>query len=296
MRVTSSMMVRTTLRDLSQGLQRLQHTQARLSSGKQLTAASDDPTAATEALGLRQQVRRNEQYVRTIRDAEGWLQTADATLTAGLERLTRVSEIAVRAGNSGGLSDPGARTAMAIEVRAIRDDMLALANTSYGDRSIFAGTDAGAAYDASGAFVGDTGAVRRDVAPNTTLDVNLPGTSVFGAQGGPVGDLFAVLDRMATAIQAGDGAALATEHTNVDAAVDAMSAATVELGSRAARLEEIKVRAEDDAGRLRALLTQVEDVDVVEALITAKSQEKSYEASLMVAAKILPPSLLDFLR
>ena len=296
MRVTPSMMVRTTLRDLNQGLTRMQHTQSMLSSGKALLAASDDPTAATEALELRQRVRRNDQYLRTVRDAQGWLDTADATLTSGLDRLTRVREIAVQAANSGGLSDPNARTALAIEVRQIRADLLALANTKYGDRSIFGGTASGPAYDATGTFVGDLGAVRRDVAPLTTVDVNLPGTSVFGSQAGPVGDVFAVLDRMATAIQNGDEAGLAAEHTNLTAAVDTISAATVELGSRAARMQMIEARGQDDAIRLKALLTQVEDVDVVDALITAKSQEQSYNATLMVAARILPPTLLDYLR
>ena len=59
---------------------------------------------------------------------------------------------------------------------------------------------------------------------------------------------------------------------------------------------EAKIRAEDSKLLLTTQLSEVEDVDVVEALITAKAQENSYQASLQVAAKILPPSLLDYLR
>ena len=43
MRVTSSMMVRSTLRDLSQGLSRLQETQTKLATGKEITSASSNP-------------------------------------------------------------------------------------------------------------------------------------------------------------------------------------------------------------------------------------------------------------
>jgi flagellar hook-associated protein 3 FlgL len=75
-----------------------------------------------------------------------------------------------------------------------------------------------------------------------------------------------------------------------------VSAATVEIGTRSARLTEAKSRAEDNKLLLISQLSEVEDVDIVDALITAKAQENSYQASLQVAAKILPPSLLDYLR
>src|SRR5918997_5612367 len=109
MRVTSSMMQRSTLRDLSYGLRALQHTQTRLSSGKQLVRASDDRTAASVAMDLRVQLTRSQQRDRSLIDAQGWLDTADAALTNSLDRLVRAKEIAVRASSTGGLSDPSAR-------------------------------------------------------------------------------------------------------------------------------------------------------------------------------------------
>ena len=126
--------------------------------------------------------------------------------------------------------------------------------------------------------------------------MSLPGRQIFGTAGGPVGDVFEVLDRRATAVENGDASAIATEHTNVDTLTRTVSAATVEIGTRAARLEEAKVRAEDNQMLLTQQLSEVEDVDIVEALIKAKAQESSYQATLQVAAKILPPSLLDYLR
>ena len=146
------------------------------------------------------------------------------------------------------------------------------------------------------AISGDAGAVLRDVAANTSVQVNVTGQAAFGVAGGPVGDMFEVLERMAVAVEAADGAALATEHANMDAATVRIGVATVEIGSRGARMNEIQVRAEDDELRLRTLLSEAEDVDIVEALVTAKSQENAYQAALQVAAKIIPMSLLDFLR
>lgn len=296
MRVTSSMMLRSTLRDLSQGLSRLQETQTKISSGKEITRPSADPGGTSSAMGMRQDLRRADQRLRSLNDAQGWLETADGALTSSLDSLGRAKEIAVRAGNTGALGDPAARQAMATEIRSMRSEMLTLANTTYGNRSIFNGTASGAAYDPNGVYLGNSSSIVRDVAPSNSITVNLTGTQVFGTAGGPVGDVFETLDRLATAISNGDSAAMATEHTNLDGFRNTVGAATVEIGTRAARLAEAKIRAEDNMLLLTTRLSEVEDVDIVEALITAKAQESSYQASLQVAARILPPSLLDYLR
>jgi flagellar hook-associated protein 3 FlgL len=174
--------------------------------------------------------------------------------------------------------------------------VLAYANSSYGDRSVFNGTAAGTAYNATGTYLGNGSAVIRDVAPSTTIAVNLTGPQVFGTAGGPVGDVFEVLNRLSAAVVSGDNAAIATEHTNLDTVTAQMSAATVELGTRSARLEDTRARAEDSQALLKSQLSQVEDVDIVDALIQVKAQENSYQAALQVAANIIPVSLLDYLR
>lgn len=296
MRVTSSMMMRSTLRDLSQGLSRLQETQTQITTNKALTRASTNPGATTSAMGMRQDIRRAEQRARSLDDAQGWLNTADGALTSSLSAMARAKEIAVRAANTGAVTDPAARQALAAEVRSIRSELMAYANTSYGSRSVFNGTATGVAYDANGVYQGNASAVVRDVAPSTAVAVNLTGPEIFGTAGGPVGDAFEVLDRLATAITNGDNAAMATEHTNLDAKTAQMSAATVELGTRSARLEDAKSRSEDAKLLLTTQLSQVEDVDLVDALITVKAQENSYNAALQVAGRILPNSLLDYLR
>jgi flagellar hook-associated protein 3 FlgL len=247
-------------------------------------------------MGMRQDLRRADSRLRSLNDAQGWLETADMTLTSALDSLGRAKAVAVQGSNTGALGDPVARKALAVEIRSIRSEMLALANTTYGNRSIFNGTADGAAYDTGGAYLGNSAEIIRDVAPSTSIAVNLTGPEVFGTAGGAVGDVFETLGRLADAIEAGDSAAMATEHTNLDGFRSGVGAATVEIGTRSARLAEAKTRAEDQKLLLTTQLSEVEDVDIVEALITAKAQESQYQASLQAAAKILPPSLLDYLR
>jgi len=295
MRVTSSMMLASTLRDLNSSLGRLQKTQTQLSTGRRITKASDDPTGTANAMLIRKQLNRLDQRSRSLADAAGWLETADSKLTSGLEVLARAKEIAVRAANSGGLADGNARLAMATELRSIRADMLALSNSTYGTRSIFNGTATGATYSAAGAYLGNSAPVIRDIGPMNNLAVNITGPQVFGVAGGPVGDMFEVLERLATAVSGGNDAAIAAEHANLDNATQVMAAATVDIGSRAATLDGMRSRALDEDLRLRTELSGIEETDLASALITEKAQENSYQAALQVAAKILPPSLLDYL-
>jgi flagellar hook-associated protein 3 FlgL len=296
MRITNSMMTTGVLRDLSWSLRRMQHTQEQLSTGRQLVRASDDPAAAATALALRHQSARAGHFNRSATDAQGWLETADSTLTSALDRLNRAKEITVQASSSGGLSNPSARQGMATEIQAIRADLISLANTKYNGRSLFNGTAVGDAYDAAGQYQGNSAAVLRDVAPQTTMQVNSTGPAIFGTQGGAIGNMFEILDRLSTAITTGNDTAMAAEHTNLDNAMKNLGSATVDLGSRAARLGEIQSRAQDEALRLKSQLSEVEDVDVVDATVRSKEQETAYTAALQVAAKVLPPSLVDYLR
>jgi flagellar hook-associated protein 3 FlgL len=296
MRVTNSMILRSSLRDLNSSLGRLQQSQTELSTGRLVRKPSDDPTKATMAMSLRTQGRVTDHRQRAAQDASGWLDTAGSTLMSGLDLLGRVKELTVQAANSGAATSQS-RGAIASEMRSLRDELLALANTRYIDRPVFNGTAAGQAYNpATGAYLGNAASVVREVSPGTTVNVNMTGETVFGAQSAPEGDLFAVLDRLATAIQNGDNVGVATEHQNTDNARLRMTQAVGELGSRAARVEDIRSRNDLQKERLLQSLSEVEDADLAQSLINVKARENAYTAALQAASKVIPPSLVDYLR
>lgn len=296
MRLTNSMAMRSTLRDLSSSFSRLQTNQARTSSGKAFERVSDDPNRAVDALALRQRLRRSDQIARTADDTSARMKTADTVLVSSLDVMSRVKELTVQASNTGS-STPTSRATIAAELNGLRDELIGLANTQYLGRSLFNGTAAGAAYDPStGAYNGNDTNFERTVAPGMTMTANLTGGQVFGVQGDPAGDLFAVIDRLATAVSAGDSAAMATEHANLDAAATRLGGAAAEVGRRASHLESITARVSVDRADLTERLSVVEDVDLAEALIAMQASENAYTATLQAASRVLPPSLVDYLR
>lgn len=295
MRVTNSMVLSSTLNDLNRSLERLQRDQVELSTGRRINKVSDDPTGASSAMTIRSQIRRAEQYQRSATDSQGWLGTADTAVVSALDVMNRLEELAVRAGNDG-VANASTRAALATEVGHLRDELLSLANTEYLDRPIFNGTAAGTAYDSAGTYLGNDAAVTREIGPGTTMTVNVTGPDVFGDPSAPQGDLFAVLGRLEAAILAGDTSGVSAEHVHLDAARDTMLSAAAQIGVRGARLDSVRSRLATDDVTIREALSQIEDTDIAEALIAVKVSENAYTAALQAAGKVLPPSLVDFMR
>jgi flagellar hook-associated protein 3 FlgL len=297
-RVTNTTMVRTLNADIQTNARRLVAAQQKISSGKELTRPSDGPASVLRALDQRAELRRYAQYERNSSDANAWIANTDTTLTTAVDRIERVSNLVLSAVN--GASDQGARNAAATEIEGIRNELLGLANTTYLGRPLFAGVvEATAAFDTAGVYQGDSGAINRTIAPGTSLQVNLSGEEVFGVHDtvDPTnGNLFQVLDVLVTDLRAGSVTNARNGLTRVQAAVDRITLAESKIGARGRQLEAIDARNGDVTLALRSELSEVEDVDYAKALIDVQAQQFAYQASLSVTAKIIQPSLLDFLR
>lgn len=294
-RVTNTTASRTMLATIHRNARTLTDAQEQIATGKQVRRPSDGPAQVLSALGYRAQLRRNEQMNRNALDAQAWLDNADSALTHSVERLTRARTLVVDGVN--GSTDAGGRAAYAAEIRAIREELIQTANTQYLGRPIFAGTaDATSAFAADGTYQGNSGQVQRNVAPDVSIRVNRTGPEVFGADTDPNGNVFQMLDRIATALETGD---IATASAGLDAitqATERIERAQVEMGARSKQVEEIGFRNAEIDVDLKASLSEVEDVDIAETLIEVRVQEMAYNAALAVTAKVIQPTLLDFLR
>jgi len=118
-------------------------TQAKISSGKEVLTAADDPLASSRIAQLTQGIAVREQYTENLTTLEAALQAEEAALNNIVESIQRVRELAVASGNgSYSIED---RQSIAIEVEQRLNELVALANTK----------DANGEYIFSG-FQGDT--------------------------------------------------------------------------------------------------------------------------------------------
>ena len=291
-RITQRSMSQTTLAGLQANLARLQATQARLSSGRAISRPSDSPTGTMAALRLRADLDRLTQLDRNADDGTARLGTADNALTDGLAIL-REARDAVLQGANGSLSATD-REALAAEVDGLRQSLLGVANTRYLQQPIFAGTaGASAAYDASGTYLGDTGAVTRTIAPGVRVTVNATGEEVFGPAGN---DIFTVLSTISADLRNNPSALTTTDLGQLDAGYLRIQNALASVGSRYHQIEIMQQRNKASQLESQNQLSEVEGVDLPAAMVDLQLQEVAYQAALGATAKALQPTLMDWLR
>jgi flagellar hook-associated protein 3 FlgL len=296
-RITQGTVNTTVMANLQQNLTRMQALQEHLSSGKQISRPSDSPAGTGSALQVRSDIRRTEQYTRNAQDGLGWLGVADDTLTTSINMVRRARELVAGAA-SASMGGPE-RQAMAREVDALRDSLVGLANASYLNRPVFAGTaNVPRAYAPDGTYLGNTGpaaVVERTVAPGVSVQVNLVGEDVFGAGGASPG-LFATLKAISQHLDANDQNALLGDLDKLDASQQLIQDNLSKVGALYNRVETMRDRADNTVLTLRNSLSDVEDIDLPKTIVDLQLQETAYKAALSATARVIQPSLVEFLR
>lgn len=291
MRVTQRSLTAGSTANLQLNLARSQRLQEQLSSGRQLNRPSDDPAGTVSSLRLRADLRRGEQLIRNADDGIAWLATADTALTDGLQAIGRVRELALRGINdSMGTED---RAAIAAEVDGLLDHLIGLANTTYLGRPVFGGTGAAAqAYSPTGTYLGDGGAVERTVLDGVDVRVNVTGPEAFGPPGA---DLFAAIRDLALHLRT-DPAQAGADVEALDGHTLTVKNALAQVGARYHQVEVMRDRTEVAGLDAKSALAEVESVDLPHTIMELSMQEVAYQAALAATARVLQPSLLDFLR
>jgi flagellar hook-associated protein 3 FlgL len=82
----------------------------------------------------------------------------------------------------------------------------------------------------------------------------------------------------------------------LDGAVRQISRYRGEVGALSSRMDSVKRRLVTDQVYMKDILSKTEDVDMAEATTNLKMLEFVHKASLQVGSRVIPPTLLDFLR
>ncbi|PRA81933.1 flagellar hook-associated protein FlgL [Microbacterium sp. MYb66] len=290
-RVTSSSMTQTAMRQLQSNLTELARLQEQATSQRAFAAPSDDPAAAATALALHAEQRRNDQYARNIDDGLAWVTAADGAITASTSLLGRIRDLTAQGANDGAL-DATAKEALAVELEGIRKELLAQANTRLLGRSVFAGTSDTAAFAADYSYSGVPGAeVTRRVSDGASVRVDTDGAAVFGTGDDSV---FALVDKIVADLRSGTN--VGPRLAEIDSRRTAMLGVQGSVGTRQSQIERAKEAAVQNSVSLESRRTAVEDVDSIEVLVRLQAQELVYRSALAVNARVLQPSLMDFLR
>ena len=294
MRITDNMVSQQTILSLQQNLERLQALQTQISTGQKINQPSDDPTGTAQLLGYNTVQSQVDQYQRNLTYVQTSLQVADTAIGAGQDVLNAVKQIALGL-TSGATSDQLATASS--QVQSQIDQLVDVANTTDSNgHYIFSGTQTQtAAYAADGTYQGDDGVTSTDVGAGVSIARNLPGSQVFGGSGTGV-DVFGVLKDLKTAIDNNDPAGIQTALTQIDQANDQVTQAQAEVSVRLQAAQSNQTSLTNFANTVSQLKSNLDSVDVTQAIVEFQSQQTALQAAEQASAIILQTSLLDFLK
>lgn len=313
-RVTNNMLINDLARNLNTNMRQMELYQKQLQTGRTINRPSDNPAGLVKSLRLRTNLTEGEQYLNNISEAISFMETTDAALDNIGQIMHRVRELTVKAANTG-TNDQGALNAIADEVEELNDQLKMIANTTYGSKHVFAGTNVterphteGGNIDPPKDWIGNSGKLEVEIAVGIKMPINLTdeemnnfftsdvvtGLDESDEEIKVAGGIFALLDKIVTNIR--DGEDIDENLEFMDAKMEDLLSCRSKIGAKVNRLELQESRLESTQIAYTGLLADNEDANIAEVIMQLKMQENVFRASLAAGARIIQPSLVDFLR
>ncbi|MBM6997275.1 flagellar hook-associated protein FlgL [Paenibacillus sp. DXFW5] len=299
LRVTSNMMSNQVLRNLNRNLNKMSEQQNQLSTGRKINQPSDDPVGVTYALRYRSELAANDQYSRNVNTALGWLDTTDTVMSQTEDVLNRLKELTTQASN--GTNPQSALDSIASELVELKKQLGDLGNTQINGKYIFNGQTYNLKpYDSNNpaSFASaetDPDPVEYTVGQGVTFQINTSGNDFFGEKDG-ADNVFNIIDKLLIAMQSSQFGDISAEITNIDSRLNKMVSVHSETGARTNRVELMQARLSNEDLKLTELQSKTEDADIAELMIQSNVSSNIYQASLSAGAKIITPTLVDFIK
>lgn len=298
MRITNNLIVRRQLESLQTNARALDKAQHRVTTGLRVSTMSDDPTSGAGIMASASGIEAIEQYRRNVSQAQSRIDAQDQVLQQVTHALTRAKELALGAA-SDNLGD-AAREVVAKELEEIFRHVVALGGNQFGNEYLFGGETAGTQpFAASGGGTtldftqdGGVGARQVEIGTNQRFTATHDGQTVFVDTG-----VLAALRDLTRAAASGTGAAPVRASINaVDAAFDGVQALVGETGARANSLQMTASNLDAFEGSLKALKSDLGDIDFEVAVTELVSKQTAYQAAMLASSKVLGLNLADYLR
>lgn len=329
MRVTNKMLSNNFLRDMRTNLTNMNTLQGQMTSGKQIRKPSDDPFKASRIMQMHSDIDANKQYNNNIKDSINWLDTTDTALGQVGNVVGRIEELLISAGN--GAYSENERKAIKDEINQKIGEVSQILNTSFDGKYIFGGTRGTTkpvdveTKDALGNpknteliyninsdpligaaemdMIGDKRLV--EVSQGVTMDYNVTATQVISYGTGADENLMELFKNITKHLDADPSdanyandikALTTTDLAGIKAAMTNVLKVRSEVGSKQNRMESAESRNVDANFNMTEILSRTEDIDITEKTMEYATMQTIYIASLQTSAKVLQPSLLDYIR
>ncbi|KKY82835.1 flagellar hook protein FlgL [Enterobacter cloacae] len=296
MRLSTLYMYKQSAESMAKRMSQSNDAYMRMSAGKTLLKASDDPAAATEAVKQQDALAQLELYSGVRTRVRNSLEYQDHILSGAGDLLTTTLKEKLVAANSDAYSDED-RRALGEEIKGIRENLLDLANSrDSSGRYIFSGykTDT-PAFDEVGNYRGGNEVRKQTVADGAEMQTSHLGDEVFG-------DIFMMLNDAVAALIADPidknalDAALKAASQAVDEGIDRLGKVQAELGTN---MQQIAALDSTGAVLINDTIIKVQDAIgsdtgmLVSMVAESQMSELAFNASMYVYKNMQKMSLFN---
>lgn len=296
MRLSTLYMYKQSAESMAKRMSQSNDAYMRMSAGKTLLKASDDPAAATEAVKQQDALAQLELYSGVRTRVRNSLEYQDHILSGAGDLLTTTLKEKLVAANSDAYSDED-RRALGEEIKGIRENLLDLANSrDSSGRYIFSGykTDT-PAFDEVGNYRGGNEVRKQTVADGAEMQTSHLGDEVFG-------DIFMVLNDAVAALIADPidknalDAALKAASQAVYEGIDRLGKVQAELGTN---MQQIAALDSTGAVLINDTIIKVQDAIgsdtgmLVSMVAESQMSELAFNASMYVYKNMQKMSLFN---
>jgi len=271
-----------------------------LSSGLRVATLSDDPVAVAQSTLLGNSIAQDDTFVQTASNESSRMQVTDSTLGEVVTQVTSAISTAV-AGNNGTLNASDIAS-VAQELSGIRDQVLSLANTSYQGQYLFGGSQGSTApftldtstTPATATYNGDNNVQFVQTPSGQKIQVNLPGSSVFGAAGTGV---LGALNQLISDFSGGATTATLTADTSaLTTALGQLSSQRSTLDSALSRLQSSSTYAQTEVSQLTVAQSNLVSADPAAVASQLSTAETQHQALLSVINSLGSQDLFSLMR
>jgi flagellar hook-associated protein 3 FlgL len=303
MRVTQNITTSNFISYINQHAENLLKTQQQIASQKRINKSSDDPIGMGQVLGYRTNLALTDQYQENIEQGMTRLEFNEVTLDLVSDLVGTARRLAEN--YSGSTLSAAERQSAALQVKDLYDQVMQIANSKFNGNYIFSGHATNTVAfsrdaDFNATYNGDDGKFRIMVSDNVEVSIAADGRNIFqnAANGGV--NIFDGLKNLIDGLENPDPVAGSAQ---IEATVNVLQDGRDQINSRRSEYAPVlyRLQATDDymtnlRPKVEEAMVTLEQADITKAVVELQNLELAYEATLATAARIIQPSLLDFLR
>jgi flagellar hook-associated protein 3 FlgL len=195
MRVSSDMMGDNLINITKRNTEKLLELQNSISTGVRNRVPRENPVEVSHSIAYRRILFELNQFEKNIEDGISRINAVDSALGSATDILQRIRELGIQGAN--GVYTKEDRAKIAAEINELLEELVAIANSKYKGKAIFAGNDtledpfkpvysfskeAGKQIMYRVDYYGDIGKQNREISRGNILSINVPGNEAFWAE------------------------------------------------------------------------------------------------------------------